>query len=423
MPKIFLRSNKSLHQPEGRWFMSNSAQWMSFNSRPPLFISFILFYQQDIILTLRPFSGNFKLKIVTRYPMLVCIRLIAPHSAWQHVPYFKFTVDLHMISDKNPVALIFAGYNKVDTATKKKTIQEIKEAYDGEEIYVGDNKFLHQLAGRPVIQYVIDAVFNAKKNGKRLYSDIYVYNDVESFKQEIDVSLYPNLHVLQMKDSLGGHWKDFYFNYAEYGQRIDAFFGDTPRIKPDDVEYVNREYDRILGKVKDHRGVRCNLAFSVAEYEDLTDNWLDHRTRRAKRGKNKGKLKSFIAFEKYQARVGNTFGVYKTPGLDDLLRYEVTNLAYNLRKALAPSVISKIIYYLIKSKHLGVIKQIRNKRIVENDVYEAILDIIEQVYKIDLSNFAAILFHIKKNTARWENDIDGPHDLEIFQNKFKELKS
>jgi hypothetical protein len=72
---------------------------------------------------------------------------------------------------------------------------------------------------------------------------------------------------------------------------------------------------------------------------------------------------------------------------------------------------------------MNVIKQIRNKRIVENDVYGAILDIIEQVYKIDLSNFGAILFHIKKNTARWENDIDGPNDLEIFQSKFKEMNT
>ncbi|MBP7737763.1 MAG: hypothetical protein KA369_17400 [Spirochaetes bacterium] len=325
-----------------------------------------------------------------------------------------------MISDKKPVALIFAGYNKVDTATKKKTIEEIKEAYDGDEIYIGDNKFLHQLAGRPVIQYVVDAVYNAKKNGQRLYSDIYVYNDAESFKQQIDVSAYDNLHVLQMKESLGGHWKDFYFNYAEYGQRIDAFFGDTPRIRPEDVEYINGEYDKILGKKKNHRGVLCNLAFSVAEYEDLTDNWLDHRIRRIKRGKNKGKLKSFIPFENYTARVANSFGVYKDHGLDALLENEVANFSYNLRKALTPSVISKIIYYLFKSKHINVIRQIRNKCIVENDIHDAILDIIEQVYKIDLSGFGTILFHVKKNAARWENDIDGPYDLEVFRNKFIE---
>jgi hypothetical protein len=328
-----------------------------------------------------------------------------------------------MISDNKPVAIIFAGYNKVDTATRKKTIEEIKEAYDGEEIYIGDNKFLHQLAGRPVIQYVIDAVYNAKKNGAPLYNDIYVYNDVESFKQQIDVSRYPNLHVLQMKDSLGGHWKDFYFNHAEYGQRIDAFFGDTPRIRPEDVEYVNGEYDKILGIMKDHRGVTCNLVFSIAEYEDLADNWLEHRTRRIKRGKHKGKLKSFIQFENYTARVANTFGVYKTPGLDDLLSNEVANFAYNLRKALTPSVISRIVYYLIKSKHLAVIRQIRNKRIVENDIYEAILDINEQLFRIDLSNFGAILFHIKKNAARWENDIDGPNDLEIFRSRFKDMNA
>ena len=332
---------------------------------------------------------------------------------------FSDNKDLLMISDKKPVALIFAGYNKVDTATRKKTLKEIKEAYDGEEIYVGDNKFLHQLAGRPIIQYVIDAVYNAKKNGKPLYSDIYVYNDVESFEQQIDISRYTNLHVLQMKDSIGGHWKDFYFNYAEYGQRIDGFFGDTPRITSEDVEYANREYDRLLEKETDFRGVPCNLVFLVAEYKDLADTWLDHRTKRIKRGKNKGKLKSFVPFTDSNIRIANAFGVYKTPGLDPLLEQEVSNLAYNLRKALSPSVISKIIFYLIKSKHRDVIKQIRNKHIVQNDIHAAALDIIAQVYKIDVSDFGVILFHLKKNAAHWENDIDGPQDLEIFRAKFQ----
>jgi hypothetical protein len=327
----------------------------------------------------------------------------------------------YTISNKKPVALIFAGYNKVDSETRKKTINEIKEAYDGEEIYIGDNKFLHALAGRPVIQYVIDAVYNAKKNGERLYSDIYVYNDVESFKQQIPVDAYSNLHVLQMTDSVGGHWKDFYFKYIDYGQRVDVFFGDTPRIQSEDVEYINGEYDKILGRQKDHRGVTLTMIFSMVEYEDMDDNWFDHRVKFIKRGKNKGKLKSFIRFENYRARIGNSGAILKNRCLDDLMDREAVNLGYNLRKALSPSTFSKIIYYLWKSKHFNVIRQVRNRYINENDIYEAILDIISQVYKIDLSEYAVMLFHVKKNAARWENDIDGPKDLEIFRNKFQEM--
>src|SRR4030042_4631170 len=99
--------------------------------------------------------------------------------------------------DSGPVGLILAGYNKVDSATKKRKNKEIMEAYD-EEIYMGENKFLHPLCGKPIIQYVLDAVYNAKKAGQKLYERIYIYNDKNSFEESIDVSKYENVFVLQI---------------------------------------------------------------------------------------------------------------------------------------------------------------------------------------------------------------------------------
>ena len=44
---------------------------------------------------------------------------------------------------KGPIALILAGYDKVDSETKKIRKKEIAEAYDPDELYFGQNKFLH----------------------------------------------------------------------------------------------------------------------------------------------------------------------------------------------------------------------------------------------------------------------------------------
>jgi len=321
-----------------------------------------------------------------------------------------------------PVALILAGYNKVDSATRIKKNREIMEAYDGEELYMGQNKFLYNLAGHPVIQYVINAVYNAQKSGRRLYDKIYVYNDKESFERVIDVTKYDNLHVEQMTDSVGGHWKDFYYKYIEYGQRVDVFFGDTPRITSKDVEYINREYDKILGKKKDHRNILIRMLFGIVEYDDMTDNLLDNRIKFIKRGGNKGKLKSFVGFDSYQARVGNTGAIIKHKCMDVLMENEAVNYIYNLRKALTPSSISKIMYYLWKSKKFDIIKQIKNKNIKEVELIDAIIEITSKLYKIDLSTFAGGNFHIKKNSARWENDIDGPKDMEAFRAKFADMQ-
>ena len=78
-----------------------------------------------------------------------------------------------LTDDSRPVALVLAGYSKVNYIVRKKKNQEIMETY-GQEIYIGQNKFLHDLNGRPVLQYVIDAVYNAKKNGRQLYKKIFI---------------------------------------------------------------------------------------------------------------------------------------------------------------------------------------------------------------------------------------------------------
>lgn len=319
-----------------------------------------------------------------------------------------------------PYALILAGYDKPDRSTMIKRKKQIIEAYDGDSIYIGKNKFLQQLAGKPVIQYVLDAVYNAKKKGKPLYDAIYVYNDVKNFTDVIDTRKYHNLHVMQMKQSVGGHLKDFYFNHLEYGRRVDIFFGDTPRITSEDVEWINSQYDTILGKAKDYRGITAHVAYGIVEYEDLKDDtWLNHRLKIIKRGQNKGKLKNFVGFTTFEARVGNSAALLKHRNLDSAVEYEIIDFFYSLRKALAPNIFSKIIYYLWKTKNFILIRQIKRHCIEEERFYKAAINVIERVYNLDLSKFGGYIFHIKHNAAHWENDIDGPKDLKIFRSHIK----
>ncbi len=332
-------------------------------------------------------------------------------------------------SDIGPVALILAGFNKIDSEKKKrKLIEEMQEAYEGEIIYIGQNKFLKNLAGKPIIKYIIDAVYNAKKQNAhskkndRLYKKIFVYNDIKSLSETIDLSKYENLVINQMKDSVGGHLKDFCKNYIDYGQRVDIFFGDTPRITSKDVEMIHKEYDGILGKKKDHRDVPVSLIYSFVDFKDMSDNWLEHRLKYVKVGKNKGKLKSFIGFKNSQSRIANSSAFIMDKSLDGLIKSEAINLFYDLRKALSPSNISKIIYLFWKTRHFNIIKQIKNKCIDETELITASIDIISKLYKIDLSKFAMLTYHIKKNASRWENDIDSPVDLEAIDKKFREGK-
>ncbi len=329
---------------------------------------------------------------------------------------------------EKPVALILAGYDRLDRLTKLRRKRELRDAYDGDVIYMGHNKFLRDLAGRPIIQHVLDAVYNARakekagaKSNDRLYEKIYVYNDRKSFENAIDVSKYPNLVVNQMTDSVGGHWRDFYFNYIEYGRRVDVFFGDTPRITPEDVEWINAEYNKILGKKKDHRGAVIHMVYGIVEYADMNDNWLTHRIKVIKRGHNKGKLKSFVGFDGFQARVGNTGAIIKHESNDGLIDREAVNFVYNLRKALSPSTFSRIIYHLWRSKHFDMIRQIKNKCIRETDFIDVVIDIISKLYRLDLRNYGAMMLHINKNASHWENDIDSPLDYEVFQKKFSEM--
>ena len=73
---------------------------------------------------------------------------------------------------KKTVALILAGYDTPDILTKLKRRRELRQSYDGEIIYMGRNKFLEKIGNKPVIEYVLDAVNEAKINGKPLYDKI-----------------------------------------------------------------------------------------------------------------------------------------------------------------------------------------------------------------------------------------------------------
>ena len=317
-----------------------------------------------------------------------------------------------------PVALILAGYNKIDMAYKKKYAKEIKESYDGEEIYIGENKFLYQISGKPIIQYVLDAVYNAKINGKRIYEKVYIYNDIKSFKDNIDVSKYKNLEIRQMTSSIAGHLKDFY-PAVEYGRRVDIYFGDTPRITPDDVKYIFESFSKILNKQKDHRGVKIKMIYGIVRFDDMKDdNWLPHRIKYIKHGKKRGKLKSFVGFSDGPARIGNCGSMIKHKSVDGLVENNCSNFLYNLRKALTPNVISKLSYYLITMKKYKIIKQMQKREIVYLDAYQTFIDVLSRLFKIDLSEYAGMFFTIKQNAARWENDVDGPQDLSAMKKKF-----
>lgn len=316
--------------------------------------------------------------------------------------------------ERSTVALILAGYDKPDLLTRLKLRRELRQSYDGEIIYMGRNKFLEKIGSRPVIQYVIDAVSNAGKNGRPIYDKIYVYNDIESLKKLINTTDYPRLELRQMKGSVGANWKDFYNRDIDYGDRVDVFFGDTPRITPEDVEWIHDQYSGILGMKKDHRGVTVGMIFGIVRFEDLHDDWLTYKHKYIKRGRNKGKLKYFVGFENYQARVGNSGAMLKNPSMDEIINKEALNFFYNIRKALTPSVFSKIIYYLMKTKNFDLIKQVKNKNINEEAFINSLFDIVASVYGIDVSRFAGSIFKISRNAARWENDIDTPTDLKII---------
>ncbi len=315
---------------------------------------------------------------------------------------------------KSTVALILAGYDKPDLLTRLMRKRELSKSYDGEVIYMGRNKFLEKIGSRPVIQYVLDAVDKAKKNGKPIYDKIYIYNNIASIKHAINTTDYPRLELRQMQGSVGGNWKDFYNRDIKYGDRIDVFFGDTPRITSEDVEWIHDQYSKILGIKKDHRGVTVGMIFSIVRFEDLHDDWLTYKHKYIKRGKNKGKLKYFVGFENYQARVGNSGAMLKNSSMDEIIDKEALNFFYNIRKALTPRIFSRIIYYLMKTKNFDLIKQVKNKNINEEAFINSLFDIISSVYRIDVSRFAGSIFITTKNAAHWENDIDTPTDLNII---------
>lgn len=297
------------------------------------------------------------------------------------------------------VALILAGYDKPDLLTKLKLRREMRQSYDGEIIYMGRNKFLEKIGTRPVIQYVIDAVNSAKKKGKPLYDKIYVYNDIDSVKKAINAADYDRLELRQMGKSVGGNLKNFYSEALAYGDRVDIFFGDTPRITAEDVEWIHDQYSGILLNEKDHRGVTVSMIFGIVRFEDLHDDWLTYRHKYIKRGKNKGKLKYFVSFENFQARIGNSGAAIKNSSMDEIINKEALNFFYNIRKALTPSVFSRIIYYLMKTKNFDLIRQVKNKRINKEAFINSLFDIISSVYGIDVSRFAGSLFIITKNAA------------------------
>ena len=68
--------------------------------------------------------------------------------------------------------------------------------------------------------------------------------------------------------------------------------------------------------------------------------------------------------------------------LDGFVENEAINFLYNLRKALSPNIISKIIYYFWKTKHFKLIKQIKNKCINEREIINSTKDVLRNYIKL-----------------------------------------
>ena len=186
--------------------------------------------------------------------------------------------------------------------------------------------------------------------------------------------------------------------------------------------YVHKDFNEILGKKKNHRGKTTWLVFSIAHFEDMEDNWLQHRNKYIKRGPNKGKLKSWVNLGEYSARVGNSGGCIKHKYIDPIFDKGILYAMYSLRKALMPSTFSKMIYYLWKTKHFDFIKQLKNRCIKEFDLIDTVSDVFSKLHKADLNQIGFSYYHLKKNVARWENDVDGPKDYEVFKEKMEGKK-
>ena len=314
---------------------------------------------------------------------------------------------------QSPVALVLAGYGS-GFRSRRGLAREIRRAYGKGELYKGRNKFLINLEGKPVIGYLLDAVCGAKRKGRPLYERVVVYNDIESFRSVIDLPSYPRAEIRQMTPSVSGHLCDF-LPHVKRGQRVDVFFGDTPRVTAADVEYICGEYDSLF----EGRNAP-SLIFGIAEYEDLRKTtWLPSRMRKVRTGPNRGKHRAFVGFDSFEARIGNCASFVKTSAVERIIRTGVIDYGYSIRKALAPNNFSKLIYHLWKSGNAGMIRSLYTRSLDEEKLVRAVRDVIAGMYSVDVRGFSLKLLHIKTNAAHWENDIDGPKDYRMFVKRMK----
>jgi CTP:molybdopterin cytidylyltransferase MocA len=312
-----------------------------------------------------------------------------------------------------PIALILAGYGS-GFRSRRGLAREIRRAYGRGELYRGRNKFLIHLEGQPVIRYLLDAVAGAKRSGRPLYDRIVVYNDVESFSLHVDLSAYPRVTVRQMTSSVGGHLRDFLPSVLR-DQRVDVYFGDTPRVTSQDVEYLSGEYGRIFRSKN-----APSFVFGIAEYEDLKNStWLPSRMRRVRTGPNRGMHRAFVGFDSFEARIGNCASFVKTPAVEKIIESGFIDFGYSIRKALVPKNLSRILYHLWKCGHLKMILSLGTRSLDEGKSLRALTDVMSKMYSIDLSGFSMKFLHIKRNAAHWENDIDGPKDYRAFVKRMR----
>ncbi|MBN2567414.1 hypothetical protein JXB02_05005 [Candidatus Woesearchaeota archaeon] len=340
---------------------------------------------------------------------------------------------------ERPLAAVLGGFDRVDEEAAVRKNRLLRIVNDGDEIALGTNKFLFDLGGKPMYEWVLDAV-----QGSGRYAGLVAYNDVEEFRGKVDLRKYPTLDLRQMTGSVGGHLLDLYHS-IEYGQRVDIFFADTPRATPELVRRVNDEYTRLFGRT-DSRGNPVRIAFGFAPYEEaVRDNWLPKRTRLMKdsyfrfspwglqmlydRHVNGIEMpKFYFAFKLDGKRVyvhpANHAAFIKHPTNDAVAEHKMIDYLYSMRKGIAD--LPRIIGSMAKHHALHLIPTVALRFALP---YERTIDDLRQVmggmYGTDLSE-TGLALNFTRTGAAFENDIDSvvgeASDLAVFRRKAAEGK-
>ncbi len=315
------------------------------------------------------------------------------------------------------IAAIFGGWCVYTEKEVEKKKRRLAKSNDGDVVFFNINKYILPLKGKPIIQYVLDAV-----SGSSIFSDIHIYNDIFDIAENIDTRLYGGLRVHQMSFDVGKNIKDFY-SQLEYGDRGHVWYGDLPMLKPEHVRMLYDESNALLGR-PDVDGEPTRLVFSLAEYKNVARNsQFPNRMVRYDQLESPGTLDRllmrFAKHDEYKmwipvrdggvsrnVRVANTFTFEKCEETDSFFDSEIPDFIYGTRKLLA--AIGTVAYTLTRYGKWGLIADYFADRLdIDNAVHEA-KDVLGRKFGVDFG--FGIKFNISKAGAELENDVDSPMD-------------